>query len=68
MDFIKVIRAGDNEEVTIALMSIVSFWDNKDTGHISLVNQEFVETAKPIVVDLRKQLLLMGKKIIKVGD
>ena len=69
MDFIKVIRAGDLQEITIALDKIVSFWDNNDnTGHISLVNQEFVETAKPIASDLRKQLTLMSKRIIKVGD
>lgn len=69
MDFIKVIRAGDGTEITINVNSIVSYWDNKnDTGHISLINQEYIETAKPIASDLRKQLSLTGNRIIKVGE
>ena len=69
MDYIKVVRAGDLVEITIALDKIVSFRDNEDdTGHISLMNGEYVETAKPISVDLRKTLSLMGKRIMKVGE
>ena len=69
MDYITVTRSGDKKPVTIAVNSIVSFWD--DTGestHISLNNQEFVITHGAISMKLRKQLTLMTHRIIKVGD
>ena len=69
VDFITVVRADTHEKAIVSLNSIVAFWDNIDkTGHISLVNQEFIETEQPIASELRRQITLMGNRVIKVGE
>ena len=69
MDFITITRQGDKKPMTIAVDSIVSFWDEKEnTTRISLENQEYVMTNGAISSSLRKQLALMSHRIIKVGD
>ena len=68
MDFIRVIRAGDKEEITINVDTIVSFRDKDDGTHISLKNQEYVETANQVAADIRRHLTIMGHNMIKVGE
>ena len=67
MDYIKVTRQ-DHREVVINLSTIVSFNDYGESTHISLMNQEYIDTEHPIADALKKQLALSGNRLIRVGE
>lgn len=67
MDFITVVTT-EGIAITIRLNEIVSFYDEDDSTHISLSNQEYIWTKGKISEELRKFLRLMKFGITKIGE